>query len=250
MAVSDAAKQYYDKMFPGETAELLETDPEFAELFMNFAFDQVVNEEGQELPDETRWVAIMSTLIGCQGMEEYKKMLPAALNFGVSPIVIKEVVYQAVAYLGMGRVYPFLKITNDILKERGISLPLEKQGTASADNRRERGTEKQVEIFGDQMNDFWKGGHINYWLASNCFGDYYTRGGLDVAQREMITFCFLAAQGGCEPQLTAHAVGNMRVGNDKEFLIRVASQCMPYIGYPRTLNAIACINKAAEQIEG
>ena len=240
MAVNDAAKQYYDKMFPGETAE----------LFMNFAFDQVVNEEGQELPDETRWVAIMSTLIGCQGMEEYKKMLPAALNFGVSPIVIKEVVYQAVAYLGMGRVYPFLKITNDILKERGISLPLEKQGTASADNRRERGTEKQVEIFGDQMNDFWEGGHINYWLASNCFGDYYTRGGLDVAQREMITFCFLAAQGGCEPQLTAHAVGNMRVGNDKEFLIRVASQCMPYIGYPRTLNAIACINKAAEQIEG
>ena len=100
------------------------------------------------------------------------------------------------------------------------------------------------------MNDFWKGGHINYWLASNCFGDYYTRGGLDVAQREMITFCFLAAQGGCEPQLTAHAVGNIRVGNDKEFLIRVASQCMPYIGYPRTLNAIACINKAAEQIEG
>ena len=250
MAVNDAAKQYYDKMFPGETAELLETDPEFAELFMNFAFDQVVNEEGQELPDETRWVAIMSTLIGCQGIDEYKKMLPAALNFGVSPIVIKEVVYQAVAYLGMGRVYPFLKITNDILKERGISLPLEKQGTTSADNRRERGTEKQVEIFGDQMNDFWKGGHINYWLASNCFGDYYTRGGLDVAQREMITFCFLAAQGGCEPQLTAHAVGNIRVGNDKEFLIRVASQCMPYIGYPRTLNAIACINKAAEQIEG
>ena len=250
MAVSDAAKQYYDRMFPGETAELLETDPEFAELFMNFAFDQVVNEEGQELPDETRWVAIMSTLIGCQGIDEYKKMLPAALNFGVSPIVIKEVVYQAVAYLGMGRVYPFLKITNDILKERGISLPLEKQGTTSADNRRERGTEKQVEIFGDQMNDFWKGGHINYWLASNCFGDYYTRGGLDVAQREMITFCFLAAQGGCEPQLTAHAVGNIRVGNDKEFLIRVASQCMPYIGYPRTLNAIACINKAAEQIEG
>ena len=135
MAVSDAAKQYYDRMFPGETAELLETDPEFAELFMNFAFDQVVNEEGQELPDETRWVAIMSTLIGCQGIDEYEKMLPAALNVGVSPIVVKEVVYQAVAYLGMGRVYPFLKITNDILKERGISLPLEKQGTTSVDNR-------------------------------------------------------------------------------------------------------------------
>ena len=51
----------------------------------------------------------------------------------------------------------------------------------------------------------------------------------------MITFCFLAAQGGCEPQLTSHAKGNMNMGNDKDFLIRVVSQCLPYIGYPRSL---------------
>ena len=91
-----------------------------------------------------------------------------------------------------------------------------------------------------------KHGHNNRWLAANCFGDYYTRTGLDLAQREMITFCFLMAQGGCEPQLTAHAKGNMNLGNDKEFLLRVVSQCLPYIGYPRSLNAVTCINKAAE----
>ena len=39
----------------------------------------------------------------------------------------------------------------------------------------------------------------------------------------MITFCFLAAQGGCEPQLTAHAGGNMNLGNGEEFLIKVVS---------------------------
>ena len=72
------------------------------------------------------------------------------------------------------------------------------------------------------------------------------RTGLTLAQREMITFCFLAAQGGCEPQLTSHAKGNMNLGNGKDFLIRVVSQCLPYIGYPRSLNAVACVNKAAE----
>lgn len=66
----------------------------------------------------------------------------------------------------------------------------------------------------------------------------------------MITLCFLAAQGGCEPQLTSHAKANMDVGNEKAFLIAVISQCMPYIGYPRTLNAICCINDAAEQMQG
>ena len=38
----------------------------------------------------------------------------------------------------------------------------------------------------------------------------------------------------------------MNLGNDAAFLIRVVSQCLPYIGYPRSLNAIACIGKAAE----
>ena len=104
-----------------------------------------------------------------------------------------------------------------------------------------------MEIFGEGMRDFWKNGHINRRLAANCFGDYYTRTGLDYKQREMITFCFLAAQGGCEPQLTSHAAGNMKIGNDKDFLMRVVSQCLPYIGYPRSLNAIQCIQKAAEQ---
>lgn len=56
----------------------------------------------------------------------------------------------------------------------------------------------------------------------------------------------LSAQDGCEPQLTAHAKGNMNMGTDKGFLIKVVTQCMPYIGYSRSLNAIDCINKASE----
>ncbi len=176
-------------------------------------------------------------------------MLGAALNFGVTPVEAKEVVYQSVAYLGIGRVFPFLKATNAVLKERGIALPLAQQATVTPEGRREKGTEAQVAVFGEGMRDFWQEGdqetrHIHYWLTANCFGDYYTRRGLSLSQREMVTFCFLAAQGGCESQLTAHAKGNMRIGNDKAFLIRVVSQCLPYIGYPRSLNALSCINQA------
>lgn len=223
-----------------------ETDPEFAERFEHFAFQEVVNEPGQQLDNATRHLAIIATLLGCQGMEEFRLALPRALDAGLSPVMVKEVIYQAVDYLGIGRVRPFLDITNEILSERGVKLPLEKQATTTMENRLERGAQTQVDIFGDGMKDAWKNGHINRWLAANCFGDYYTRTGLDLAQREMITFCFLAAQGGCEPQLIAHAGGNMNLGNDQAFLIKVVSQCLPYIGYPRSLNAINCIQKAAE----
>ena len=95
------------------------------------------------------------------------------------------------------------------------------------------------------MKEAWKASAMNRWLAANCFGDYYTRRGLTPADRELVTFCFLMAQGGCEPQLIAHSKGNMNMGNDKAFLTAAVYQCLPYIGYPRSLNAISCINQAA-----
>ena len=223
-----------------------ETDPEFMERFEHFAFYEVVNESGQQLDEVTRHMAILATLLGCQGTDAFRAELPRALDAGVTPVMAKEIVYQSVDYLGIGRVLPFLDITNEVLTSRGVKLPLEGQSTTTMENRLEKGAQTQADIFGEHMLEAWKTGHINRWLAANCFGDYYTRTGLTLAQREMITFCFLAAQGGCEPQLTGHAKGNMNLGNDKDFLIRVISQCLPYIGYPRSLNAVTCVNKAAE----
>ena len=174
-----------------------------------------MNEEGQQLDDVTRNMAILAALLGCQGVDEFRLALPRALDQGLTPVMVKEIVYQAVDYLGIGRVLPFLNATNEILTERGVKLPLEGQATTTMENRLEKGAQAQVDIFGDVMKDAWEKGHINRWLAANCFGDYYTRTGLSYAQREMITFCFLAAQGGCEPQLTSHAGGNMQRACDR-----------------------------------
>ncbi len=227
--------------------DLYKTDPEFAERFEHFAFREVVNEENQHLDPSVRYMVILATLIGCKGVEAYKEILPKALDNGITPIVAKEIVYQATDYLGYGRMLPFLNATNEILIECGIKLPLDGQATTTLDNRLEKGIEAQAEIFGEHMKEAWTTSHVNRWLASNCFGDYYTRKGLDLAERELITFCFLMAQGGCEPQLIAHAKGNINMGNNKDFLIKAISQCLPYIGYPRSLNAITCVNKAVEE---
>ena len=223
------------------------TDPEFAERFEHFAFTEVPNEKNQQLDEKTRYMAILAALIGCGGVNAYKEMLPQALENGITPIAAKEIVYQATDYLGYGRMLPFLNVANEVFVEKGIRLPLDGQATTTLDNRLEKGIEAQAEIFGEQMKETWKVGHLNRWLAANCFGDYYTRKGLTLAERELITFCFLMAQGGCEPQLIAHSKGNIKLGNDRDFLIKVVSQCLPYIGYPRSLNAISCVGKAVEE---
>ena len=227
--------------------KLYETDKEFMERFEYFAFDEVVNEKNQELDVETRYLAILAVLLGSQAKEAFQFILSKALDKKVSPIMIKETVYQSCDYLGFGKMLPFLEITNNELSQRSISLPLQSQTTTTLETRLKNGIDVQVQIFGEHMEDAWKINHINRWLAENCFGDYYTRTGLSLVHREMITFCFLLSQGGCEPQLVAHAKGNMNLGNDDKFLMRVVSQCLPYIGYPRCLNAITCIKKALDE---
>jgi 4-carboxymuconolactone decarboxylase len=42
-------------------------------------------------------------------------MLGAALHVGVTPVEAKEIVYQAIPYVGLAKVFDFLHATNDVL---------------------------------------------------------------------------------------------------------------------------------------
>ena len=114
MDVTENAKRYREKMFPESESSLQNTDPEFVERLDNFALDEVVNSD--DLDDKTRFTAILASLLGCGGIDAYKTLLPAAMNFGVTATEVKEIVYQATAYLGIGRTYPFLMATNEALR--------------------------------------------------------------------------------------------------------------------------------------
>ncbi len=220
------------------------TDPEFAAIAEAFARHEAAEDPACALDPVTRSLAVLATLVGCQGVQVFKLALPEALDAGLTPVMVRELVYQAVDYLGLGRVLPFVDAMNEVFTARGVALPLPPQSTTTPETRLDKGVDAQAAIFGDGMREAWRQSTVNRWLGANCFGDYYTRTGLDLRQRELITFCFLAAQGGCEPQLTAHAKGNMNLGNDADFLTRVVLNCLPYIGYPRSLNALTCIQNA------
>lgn len=221
------------------------TDPEFREIFDNFLNNEVKKDTRRYIDEKTGYLITLAALMGCGGTDCFEEELQAALERGLEPNAVKEMVYQGTDYLGMGRMMPFLKITNKVYEQNGISL-MQCAATVTAETRLEKGAEAQRKIFGRHMLTAWEKGTVNRWLAANCFGDFYTRQGLDLRQRELVTFCFLMAQGGCESQLISHAKGNFNMGNSKEFLENAVLRCLPYIGYPRSLNAIAGINKAAE----
>lgn len=245
MSLSSAAQRNHDALFPDHESTLKVTDPELIEIVDNWAFDEVI--EDAPLDVRLRLKVQLASLIACHSVAEYRVMLGAALQVGVTAIEVKEIVYQAVPYVGMAKVFDFLHATNDVLKSHGIPLPLEAQSTTTRENRLERGLAVQKRILGEKIDQMYAQSpkdqlHIQRYLSANCFGDYLTRKGLDLKTRELLTFAMLASLGGCEPQLAGHVGANVAVGNDRQMLINTVTQLLPFIGYPRTLNAIKVIN--------
>jgi len=195
MAISEEAHRNYDELFPRHVSTLKITDPELTEYFDNFAFDDVIRHGS--LDTRTRLIVQLAAIIGCQGLSEYRVMVGAALTVGVTPIEVKEIVYQSFAYVGMGKAFGFIHATNDVLTERGIELPLPGQSTTTPETRAEKGLAVQKEIVGaDAVDQMYATApadqiHFQHFLSANCFGDHYTRTGIDLKTRELLTFAML-----------------------------------------------------------
>ena len=236
-------QQYAEATKDNVAIGLQATDPELDDIFSNFTKE--VQEYGA-LDIKTRLMVTLASNIASQAQAEYRITLESALNEGITSIEIKEILYQSVAYAA--KVRDFIGITNDILLARGVRLPLEGQSVVSSETRFNKGLELQKSIFGERIEQMHKNApdnqkHIQRYLSANCFGDYQTRSGLNVKTRELITFSILVSLGGCESQVKSHIQGNVNVGNNKDTLLAVVTQLLPFIGYPRTLNAIACLNE-------
>lgn len=248
MAMTETARKNHDALFPGHKSTLQQTDPELIDVFDNFAFDEVL--ATGDVDAKTRVMVILASLIAQQALSEFQVMLGAAKSLGITPIEIKEIVYQSVPYVGIATAFDFIHATNEFLTAQGVSLPLEGQSTTTAETRHERGLVAQKAIFGDRIDRMYEQSppdeiYIQRFLSANCFGDHYTRRGLDLKTRELLTFAMLISMGGCEPQVKGHVQGNLNVGNDRAFLLAIVTQLLPFIGYPRTLNAVGCIDAVA-----
>ena len=171
------------------------------------------------------------------------------MDNGVAPEEVKELLYQAVPYVGFARAHNFFGVVIKVFDKKGIEMPLENRSNTDANNRYQKGREVQESYFGKENIEMMRNQtpddqkHFNTFLEGFCFGDFYTRDGLDDQQRELITFSFIATLGGCENQLRGHVQGNLAVGNTREKLISAITVILPYIGFPRALNALAITNE-------
>lgn len=225
-------------------------DAEFNTILENYIFGEVFYHGS--LTDRERLMILLAITTTNQNFDQFRGIAWAAVGNGIlSPVEVKEVVYLCAPYIGFPKTISTLAVVNEIFTLQGITLPLESQSTVTEDTRFEKGLALQKQIYGDiaeQMRSTAPENqeHIYDYLTAMCFGDFYTRNGLDIKTREMLAFCILAALGDCDNQLAGHITGNLNVGNSKGYLVDVLTQCLPYIGFPRALNVLAILNNAKE----
>ncbi|WP_141604056.1 carboxymuconolactone decarboxylase family protein [Terrilactibacillus laevilacticus] len=242
----EKSNEKYKQLFGDGVPAAYATDPDFQDILSRFIFGEVFYQGN--LDDKQRELITLVVLATNQTLPQFKAHVGAALNFGVTPVEIKEAIYQCAPYIGIPKTLNAINEANEVFKAKNIELPIESQKQVDEDNRFDKGLATQVEIFGDVISKMQESApanqkHIQEYLSAFCFGDFYTRGGLDLKTRELLTLCIVSSLGGCEGQVKSHVLGNKNVGNNKETLITAITHCLPYMGFPRTLNALACVNE-------
>ena len=247
MTRAQKADEVYKELFGSERGQSL-TDPEFMEILQRNIFGEVFYTGN--LTEKDRELITIVALSTLQTLPQLKAHVNAALNVGNSPLEIREAIYQCAPYIGFPRTLNAIGVFNEVAKERGIKLPLDNASTTTDENRYEKGWEIQNQLYGDEVKKAMASLPDIYanvvpdTLTTFCFGDFYTRNGLSIKQRELLSLVILTALG-AEKQLSAHVVGALKAGNDKETLLATMVQAIPYIGLANAMTTINLIKETS-----
>ncbi len=249
----EVCKQNYRTLFGGEALTGQGTDPEMMDILQKFIFGEVF--QTGELTLKQREMITCITLATMQTLPQLKAHAGAALNVGVTPEELREVMYLTAPFIGFPKMLNAVGAVNEVFKERGISLPLEKQGTVTEETRHEAGKAIQDKHYPGGIASVMEGvpgdmgKDVEQFLTDYFFGDIYSRGALDLRTRELLGYCVLTTLE-AESQLHSHYHGNITAGNSPEILTAAVIQCLPYIGFPAAIKALRIIKEETADADG
>ena len=157
-------------------------------------------------------------------------------------------------YIGFPKTLSAIDIANEVFEAHGISLPLENAGTVDTTDpsaREQAGAAIQTPLYGNEVKEVFSAlpkpfdEFVPHLLTSSAFGDFATRGGLDVAQRELVSLVAIAAIG-ASTQLRPHVAGAIRAGSSRQKVAAALVQVMPYIGGPYALSGLVLVARYDE----
>lgn len=199
---------------------------------------------------EAREMITLSVLTVLQRETQLKRHFGNALNMGLSPEQIVELLVHVAFYGGIPAAYNAMAIAKEVfdqrqinfvppaiynplddpedLYQRGLARRIEYMGAGSPSSRRQPVTSAEKE-FARLTNEY-------YW------GSIWTRPGLDLRSRSICTLASLAALGRGGP-LRSHIRGALHIGISQEEIVEIFIHAAFYAGLPFTREAIDIANE-------
>lgn len=235
-------EEKFEELFGGKPTQNGGNDPEFMRILQRFIFGEVCYTGS--LDNRMRELITITVLAVNQTLPQLKAHTGACLHIGIAPAEIRETIYQCAPFIGFPKTLNAIATIDEVFAANGISLPLEDCGTVNENDRYAKGLALQAPIYGDEIKERYKWLPAEFkdavpaFLTAFGIGDFSTRKGLNIKDRELLTVVILAALGDAEVQLLSHVEGALKVGNTKEEIVCALVHAMPYMGIPRLFNAL------------
>lgn len=200
------------------------------------------------LQDKQREMITVTILTVLKRDNQVRRHLGNALNLGLTPIEIVEVLMHSSFYSGVPATLDALAIANEVFEEKGVDYTPQAvfDATETPDDLYNRGVARRVEYMGPSgggqgpvtqaEREFNRLGTEYYW------GSIWTRPGLELTDRSICTMAALTALGK-EAQLASHIRGALNIGLTQEEIIEVFIHATFYCGLPAVRSAIDLANE-------
>lgn len=239
-------QQLQHRTYPEAGPAVTGSVPGVSRLTSEAVFGAVWSRPGLGLRD--RMVCTLSVLSVLQRLPQLRTYFNSALNIGLEPVALQEIVIQGAIYAGFPTMVNALGVARDVFEARHLAVPETPVPEYSLDELDAKGRAMMQTLHGERSQSGYASPTNTvtaelYRLAIQYgYGAIWHRPGLDVRAR---TICALASFTALNliVQLERFLLAALNVGLSREEVIEVLIQTAPYGGFPNALNALAMAEK-------
>lgn len=231
-----------DKL-PHYLKAIIVSDPELVAILTKNTKED--NKDAFDFKSQEFKTALTGVLLGSNSFELFKKILPDLIDeHGFNISYLKECLYFTVPFLGIAKVYPFLKEVAKFVGKNEISLS--KQDYAAEDNSSNKDLRHRIfdtrTGFGISENDATNTFKKN--IDEFVFKKFYERTLLTYKAKELLALFVVLSSNASAQTLTEHANAALKTGNKKEDLIALIESTAIFSGYIKASEAVRAVKNA------
>ncbi|MEZ5856118.1 MAG: carboxymuconolactone decarboxylase family protein [Hyphomicrobiaceae bacterium] len=220
--------------------------PGLDDLMAEVAYGSIWDRPGLSHAD--RMICTIAVLGPLERHAELERHVASALDLGLKPEAILEVLLQAGLYGGFITAESGSQVAAKVFAARGLKVNPGPPRDASSEDLDKRGAELMGELHGARGTQGYAApgnpitGQLYPAAIRYGYGELWFRPGLERRQRLLIAVAAFTGLG-LESQLTKFSQSALNAGLTREEIVEAVIQTGPYSGFPRALNGLAILSQ-------